>query len=42
MRKYAPAKFEKSRADIKSDKGMKESGKKDVAKDKAMLKGKKK
>lgn len=40
MRKSAPKKFEKSRADIKSDKSMKEAGKKDTAKDKAMMKGK--
>jgi hypothetical protein len=41
MRKYAPTKFEKTKADIKSDKGVKESSKKDMARDKAM-KGKKK
>jgi len=41
VRKYAPTKFEKTKADVKSDKGMKETGKKDIARDKAM-KGKKK
>jgi hypothetical protein len=41
MRKYAPTKFEKTKADVKSDKGMKESSKKDMARDK-MMKGKKK
>jgi hypothetical protein len=40
MRKYAPTKFEKTKADVKADKGMKEAGKKDTAKDKAMMKGK--
>jgi hypothetical protein len=40
MRKYAPTKFEKTKADVKSDKGVKESSKKDMAKDKAMMKGK--
>jgi hypothetical protein len=42
MRKYAPTKFEKTKADVKSDKGMKESSAKDTARDKAMMKGKKK
>lgn len=33
--------FEKSKKDMKSDKGMKESGKKDMAKDKKMMAKKK-